>query len=62
MEGDDFKSKLLQSEGIISSFKKQVEEKDEDQLNNNKLLASSVSLQTDKLLQTEIERNCSVVH
>jgi len=36
LEEDEFKSKLLQSEGIISSFKKQLENNDDDQLSNNK--------------------------
>jgi chromosome segregation ATPase len=39
LEEDEFKSKLLQSEGIISTFKKQLEENDEDQLSNNKKYA-----------------------
>ena len=36
LEENEFKFKLLQSEGIISSFKKQLGENDENQLSNNK--------------------------
>ena len=35
MEEDEFKSKFLQLEGIISSFKEQLEENDGDQQSNN---------------------------